>query len=63
MADDETGSIQIGAMRTGKPPVAATSKASPVGGRRREHEPLGGSDLLQDALDEASKQNPELSNG
>lgn len=56
---DETRSAQLGLVRTGAGRTADGPKASTLGD---DHGQAGGSDLLQDALDEVGKHNPELSN-
>lgn len=62
MADDSR-SIPLGFVRASASRVAGRVKASPEGDGDPETSRVGGSDLLQDVLDEVGRQNPELSNG
>lgn len=58
---EKTRSAQLGLARTGAARTAHRPHASPPGDDGRGQ--AGGSDLLQDALDEVGRHNPELSNG
>lgn len=58
---DETRSAQLGLAQVDAVPAASRRKASGRSAETRDH--VGGSDLLQDALDEVGRHNPELSNG
>ena len=58
---DESSSTRVGLVRTDA--VRAAGRPKVARAEEDDRRWVGGSDLLQDALDEVGRQDPELSNG